>query len=49
MLFGDRMASGVLRQATPSRSLLNDGAAYDELLSLAEQIGVNIVPGKAWP
>ena len=49
MLFGDRIASGVLRQATPSRSLLNDGAAYDELLSLAEQIGVNIVPGKAWP
>ena len=48
MLFGDRIASGVLRQTTPSRGLLNDGAAYDEVLSLAEQIGVNIVPGKTW-
>lgn len=46
MLFGDRIASSVLRQTTPSRSLLNDGEAYDDVLNLAEQIGVNIVPGK---
>jgi hypothetical protein len=36
----------LLRQVTPSRSLLDDGTGYDELLSLAEQIGVNIVSGK---
>jgi hypothetical protein len=46
MLFGDRIAPGLLRQVTPSRSLLDDGTGYDELLSLAEQIGVNIVSGK---
>lgn len=46
MLFGDRIASRVLRQATASRSLLKDGDAYDDVLSLAERIGVNIVPGK---
>lgn len=47
MLFGDRIARGVLRRSMPSRSLLGDAAAFDELLDLAEQIGVNIVPGKA--
>lgn len=46
MLFGDRIAPGVLRQIAPSRSLLDDGAAYDDVLNLAEQIGVNVVPGK---
>ena len=49
MLFGDRIASGVLRQTARSRSLLNDEEAYDDVLNLAEQIGVNIVPGKTWP
>lgn len=47
MLFGDRIASGALQQAAPSRSLLDDADAYDEVLDLAEQIGVNIVPGAA--
>ncbi|MCC6681097.1 MAG: RES family NAD+ phosphorylase [Phycisphaeraceae bacterium] len=46
VLFGDRIGKGLLRQVGASRSLLDDGAAYDELLDLAEQIGVNIVPGK---
>ncbi len=46
MLFGDRIASGVLRQTAAPRSLLKDGDAYDDVLNLAEQIGVNIVPGK---
>lgn len=46
MLFGDRIASGVLRLTATSRSLLNDGDVYDDVLNLAEQIGVNIVPGK---
>lgn len=48
MLFGDRIASGVLRQIALSRNLLNDGEAYDDVLNLAEQIGVNIVSGKTW-
>ena len=46
MLFGDRIAPDVLRQTAPSRSLLKDVDAYDDVLNLAEQIGVNIVPGK---
>ena len=46
MLFGDRIASGVLRQTATSRSLLKDGNVYDDVLNLAEQIGVNVVPGK---
>lgn len=46
MLFGDRIASGVLGQTATSRSLLKDGDVYDDVLNLAEQIGVNIVPGK---
>jgi hypothetical protein len=46
MLFGDRIAANTLDQSAPSRSLLDDETAYGELLKLAEQIGVNIVPGK---
>ncbi len=45
MLFGDRIAAGVFSQVNASRSLVNDSAAYDELLDLAQQIGVDIVPG----
>nr|WP_275887598.1 hypothetical protein [Achromobacter insuavis] len=45
MLFGDRVASGVLNQTGAPRSLLKDENSYWELLNLAEQIGVNIVPG----
>lgn len=45
MLFGDRVASGVLNQTGVPRSLLKDENSYWELLNLAEQIGVNIVPG----
>lgn len=46
LLFGDRIVAGVLTQAAPSRSLLRDGNAYADVLDLADQIGVNIVPGK---
>lgn len=49
MLFGDRIASGVLRQTAQSRSLLNDAETYEDVLNLAERIGVNIVPGNTWP
>jgi hypothetical protein len=47
VLFGDRIAGGALRQVSPSRSLAGDAGAYGELLALAEQIGVDIVPGRA--
>lgn len=47
VLFGDRIADGVLRPGAPTRSLLGDPVAYGELLALAEQIGVDIVPGRS--
>ncbi|QNA88061.1 RES family NAD+ phosphorylase [Massilia sp. Dwa41.01b] len=47
VLFGDRVGEGLLRQSAPSRSLANDPQAYGELLALAEQIGVDIVPGRS--
>lgn len=46
VLFGDRIAPGSLQPGAPSRSLVDDTAAYGELLALAEQIGVDIVPGR---
>jgi len=45
VLFGDRVDPGLLRQAGASRSLAGDAACYGALLDLAEQIGVDIVPG----
>lgn len=47
VLFGDRIDVGVLREALPARSLTTDAGAYGELLALAEQIGVDIVPGRS--
>jgi hypothetical protein len=47
VLFGDRIAEGILQSAAATRSLVDDPAAYGELLALAEQIGVNIVAGRA--
>jgi hypothetical protein len=47
VLFGDRIPDGALRPAGNSRSLLDDGNAYDAVLDLADRIGVNIVPGKS--
>jgi hypothetical protein len=46
VLFGDRIADGLLELGVATRSLVSDPAAYGELLALAEQIGVDIVPGK---
>lgn len=46
VLFGDRVAPGLLRQAGASRSLAADAACYGELLDLAMHIGVDIVPGR---
>jgi len=47
VLFGDRIDGAALRQVSPSRSLAGDASAYGELLALAEQIGVDIVPGRS--
>lgn len=46
VVFGDRLAPGLLHQAGASRSLVGDAACYGELLDLAAHIGVNIVPGR---
>jgi len=45
MLFGDRIADDALRPHGDSRSLLDDGNAYDAILDLAKRIGVTIVQG----
>lgn len=46
VLFGDRIPDGGLTPSASTRSLVGDPAAYGELLVLAEQIGVDIVPGR---
>lgn len=46
MLFGDRIPSGSLRQVGMSRSLPDDGDAYDAVLDLADRIGLMIVLAK---
>ena len=46
VLFGDRIPQGALKPQGESRSLVDDGNAYDTVLDLAERIGVHIVPGK---
>lgn len=45
MLFGDRIADGTLRQNGSSCSLVGDDRTYEEVLDLADRIGVTIVPG----
>jgi len=45
MLFGDRIADGNVSLHGDSRSLLDDGTAYDAILDLANRIGVTIVQG----
>ncbi|HCM1977419.1 TPA: RES family NAD+ phosphorylase [Salmonella enterica subsp. houtenae serovar 47:z36:-] len=47
VLFGDRIAQNALISHDPSRSLLEDGDAYDAVLDLAERIGVSVIPGKS--
>lgn len=43
ILFGDRIAPGAIGQHLTSRPLLEDDA-FDEVLNLAERLGVNLVP-----
>jgi len=45
MLFGNRVKTNVLQQTGTSRHLFRDLTAYADVLALAEQIGVEIVPG----
>lgn len=47
VLFGDRIPSGALKPQGASRSLVDDGNAYDAVLDLADRIGVSIIPGKS--
>ena len=43
VLFGDRIAPGALSSPLESRALLEE-AAYDKVLTLADRLGVNLVP-----
>lgn len=45
VLFGNRIAPGTLQQTTEPRDLVNDTTVYENVLTLAERIGVEIVPG----
>lgn len=47
VLFGDRIPNGALKPQGASRSLVDDGNAYDSVLDLADRIGVSIIPGKS--
>lgn len=42
VLFGDRVATGIVKQIGTSRSLQSDPAAYFEILHLADRLGVNV-------
>ncbi|WP_286914677.1 MULTISPECIES: RES family NAD+ phosphorylase [unclassified Pseudomonas] len=44
VLFGDRLADADLQSLAPSRDVLNDPAAFADLLDLAERIGVLLLP-----
>ena len=46
VLFGDRIPPQSLTQTTESLSLINDAVTYDDVLELAYQLDVLIVPGK---
>jgi len=47
VLFGDRVPGNALYPEGTPRELLDDAAAYDAVLELAERIGVNIVAAKS--
>ena len=46
VFFGDRILASALQQQGVSRGLLGNPAAYDQVLNLAERLGVEIVPGR---
>jgi len=46
VLFGDRVPAGAINQEGQVRNLLDDEAAYNDLLDLADVIGLLIVPDK---
>lgn len=47
VLFGDRIPGGALKPQGASRSLVDDGSAYESVLDLADRIGVAIIPGSS--
>jgi len=47
VLFGDRIPDGTLKLQGASRSLVDDGNAYEAVLDLADRIGVAIIPGSS--
>ena len=44
VLFGDRIADGILEKVGVSRDLIKTSATYEDVLRLADRIGVDIVP-----
>lgn len=47
VLFEDRISAGVINQHGSSRNILGDPHAYEQVLKLADRIGVKIVNGTA--
>ena len=47
VLFGDRIPGSALKPQGVSRSLVDDGNAYDAVLDLADRIGVALIPGSS--
>lgn len=46
VLFGKRLPAGALAMVTPSHNVLGAPGVYTDLISLADRIGVKVVPGK---
>lgn len=46
VLFGDRIGDGCVKASGKARGLWEDPRAYEELLMLAERLGVDVVPGR---
>ncbi len=47
ILFGDRLPAGALAVLPPSLDVVGTPAVYAALISLADRIGVKVVPGKS--
>ncbi|GLK70184.1 RES family NAD+ phosphorylase [Ancylobacter dichloromethanicus] len=47
ILFGNRLSAGALVTVSPSLDLIGTPGVYTDLISLAERIGVKVVPGSS--
>lgn len=47
VLFGNRLPAGTLVMVTPSLDVVSTTGVYADLISLADRIGVKVVPGKS--